>query len=441
MIELSIRSRLTLWYALVLLAGFSIFGFGMWFALKQRMLAGLDARLAQRMQGVRVSLGARADIRSRAQLQQELTEFATEIPDGTLLQLRDHAGAVLLPQGRQPFAPAADRFRTLTAQMESAGETWSVLVAAPLDEVSAVMSDFRRLLLLLIPVVLAVACAGGYWLSVRALRPVDEITAVARSISVQSLSKRIVVPRTGDELQRMADAWNEVLDRLESAVARIRHFTADASHELRTPLALIRANAELALRNPRDPEEYRRSLRDIQAQAELMTTLTESMLAIARADFEGFDMPVEPTDLNQLVAAEVEQNQARANEKGVRLSAAPGAAAAIVKANPDGVRRLVRILIDNAVRHTPPGGAVTVATEYGEEGAVLSVADTGEGIAEADLPHVFERFYRADAVRGSGSGFGLGLAIAQAIAQVHGSTIAVESTPGAGSRFWLALKT
>jgi signal transduction histidine kinase len=264
---------------------------------------------------------------------------------------------------------------------------------------------------------------------------------VARSISLQNLSKRIVVARTGDELQRMADTWNEVLERLESAVARVRQFTADASHELRTPLALIRATAELALRNPREPEEYRRGLRDIQNQAEVMTALTESMLTIARADFEGFVMPLEATDLNQLVAAEVEQNQARANEKGVRLSAAAGAPQPIVKANSHGVRNLLRILIDNAVRHTPAGGVVTVRTEWRDDRAVLSVSDTGEGIAEADLPHVFERFYRADAVRGSGSGFGLGLAIAQAIAQAHGSTIAVESRPGAGSRFWLVLQT
>ena len=238
----------------------------------------------------------------------------------------------------------------------------------------------------------------------------------------------------------MADTWNGVLERLESAVARIRQFTADASHELRTPLTLIRATAELALRNPREPEEYRRGLRDIQNQAEVMTALTESMLTIARADFEGFVMPLEPTVLNELVTAEVEQNQARANEKGVRLSAAGGAPQAIVKANSHGVRSLLRILIDNAVRHTPAGGAVTVRTEWRRDGAVLWAQRVGLE-PRLELPHVFERFYRADAVRGSGSGFGLGLAIAQAIAQAHGSTIAVESRPGAGSRFWLVLKT
>src|SRR5437016_9909199 len=200
--------------------------------------------------------------------------------------------------------------------MQSAGETWDVLLALPLDEQRAILRDFRRLLLLLMPAALALACAGGYWLSTRALRPVDEITAVARSISLQNLGKRIVVPPTGDELERMGRTWNEVLERLDTAVQRIRRFTADASHELRSPLALIRATADLALRKERDAAEYRAALREIHGQAEVMTTLTESLLTIARADFEGFQMPLAATDLSELVAAEVRHNQPMAAGKG-----------------------------------------------------------------------------------------------------------------------------
>jgi signal transduction histidine kinase len=306
--------------------------------------------------------------------------------------------------------------------------------------VRAVMLDFRQLVFLLIPAVLVVACAGGYWLSSRALRPVDEITTVAKSISLQNLSSRIAVPRTGDELQRMSETWNEVLERLDAAVKRIRQFTADASHELRTPLSLIRATAELALRRDRPAEDYRQSLREIENQAELMTTLTESMLTIARADFEGFDMPLSITDLNELVSTEVQQNLARAAEKGIALNARTNGRPPIVNANAAGIRRLLRILIDNAVKHTPVGGTVTVSAAVKDGGAVLEVEDTGEGIAPADLPHVFERFYRSDPARGSGSGFGLGLSIAQAIAQAHGAEIRVESSPGVGARFSMALR-
>jgi heavy metal sensor kinase len=287
---------------------------------------------------------------------------------------------------------------------------------------------------------LAVACLGGYWLSRRALRPVDAITTVAKSISVQNLSQRVVVPQTGDELQRMSETWNEVLERLETSVKRIRQFTADASHELRTPLALIRASAEITLRRERDAEEYRTALRNIESEAARMTGLTESLLTVARADTGGFDMPLSPIDLNGVVASVVQQNEALAAGKGIRIKAEIGAQPALASANDSGMRRLLMILIDNALKYTPKGGTVKVSAEPTPDGTAISVEDTGEGIAADALPHVFERFYRADPARGSGSGFGLGLSIAQAIAQAHGSKIVVESRLAAGSRFSLALK-
>jgi signal transduction histidine kinase len=270
---------------------------------------------------------------------------------------------------------------------------------------------------------------------------VDEITSVARSIGVQNLGQRVAVPRTGDELQRMSETWNEVLERLEIAVKRIRQFTADASHELRTPLAVIRATAELALRRDREPEAYRDSLRAIETEAEHMTALTESLLTVARADAGGFDMPLTATDLTDLVNDVVHRNAGLAAENGIRLQAGTCAQALSAPANAAGIRRLLAILVDNALKHTPAGGTVTVTAAARDGGAALTVEDTGEGIAAEALPHIFERFYRGDPARGSGSGFGLGLSIAQAIAQAHGSEVTVESTPGAGARFSLTLKT
>jgi len=231
-----------------------------------------------------------------------------------------------------------------------------------------------------------------------------------------------------------------VLERLEIAVKRIRQFTADASHELRTPLAVIRATAELALRRDREAREYRDSLRAIEVEAEHMTALTESLLTMARADAGGFDMPVAATDLSDVMNDVVHQNEGRAAEKGIRLEAVAGGQAVLASANAAGIRRLLSILVDNALKHTPAGGRVTVTAAAREGGAMLGVEDTGEGIAADALPHIFERFYRGDPARGSGSGFGLGLSIAQAIAQAHGSEITVESAPGAGARFSLTLK-
>jgi len=426
----SIRSRLTIWYSLVMLAGFALFGVTAWYALQNRLMAAVDVRLALRMQGVRSALGETAEVQTRPQLAKELGEYIGEVPDGSVVQLRDRSGVLFFGSANLPAAP-----RTITGSMDAAGETWSVLIALPLDEQRSILRDFRGILLWLIPAVLVLACGGGYWLSTRALRPVDEITAAARNIGLQNLSKRIPVPATGDELERMGRTWNEVLERLDNAVQRIRRFTADASHELRSPLALIRTASDLALRKERDPEEYRRSLAEIQAQAVQMTDLTESLLTLARADFEGTGLRLEPTDLNRVVSEEVKNNQVAAIGKGVRLSAAVNGYAARVNASGPAIQRLLRILIENGIRHTPPGGSVTVTFD----GAVLTVQDTGEGIAPADMPHIFERFYRADQVRTSGSGFGLGLSIAQTIAEAHNSTIEVTSTPGVGSRFWMRL--
>jgi heavy metal sensor kinase len=426
----------------------------MWVSLQERLIAGVDGRLRQRIQGLETALGAEAEIRDRAQLQQELAEFVREIPDGSLVQLRDAAGAVLLASSKQkalppiggrsaPYTENIDgrQLRVATSRMQSAGSVYDAQVAVSLDEILGVMQDFRHLLLWMIPGVLIVACLGGYWLSSRALRPVDEITTVARSIGVQNLSQRIAVPRTGDELARMAQTWNDVLERLDVAVQRIRQFTSDASHELRTPLALIRATAELALRRERDPEGYRNSLRQIEHEAEHMTALTESLLTLARADSDGLGMTMQSTDLSELIHSAVQQYAALAIEKGVTLRAAATQPPVRAAADASGIRRILSILVDNALKHTPAGGTVTVSAAVDAARVTLTVEDTGEGIPATALPHIFERFYRADPARGGGSGFGLGLSIAQAIAQAHGSAITVSSTPGAGAHFSLSLKS
>ena len=452
--RISIRQRLTAWYAAALLLGLGIFAFGMWVSLQERLIAGVDARLTQRMKGLETAIGPKAKVRDRVKLQQELAEYVSEISDGSLVQLRETSGALLLPLPKQPALPPpaaghtapftarieGRQLRITSANIQSAGSNYEAQIAVSLDEILGVMQDFRYLLLWMVPGVLVVACLGGYWLSSRALRPVDEITTVARSIGVQNLSQRIAVPQTGDELQRMAQTWNDVLERLDVAVQRIRQFTSDASHELRTPLALIRATAELALRRERDPEGYRASLRQIENEAGHMTALTESLLTLARADADGLGMTMRSTNLNELIDSVVRQNTALAHEKGVTLRAVTAEQPVVATADESGVRRILLILVDNALKHTPAGGAVTLSAASAPGSSILAVQDTGEGISTEALPHIFERFYRADPARGSGSGFGLGLSIAQAIAQAHGSAITVTSTPGAGARFFLSLK-
>ena len=248
------------------------------------------------------------------------------------------------------------QFRVLTTRVDDRGQQYDVLVASPLDDVLAVSRDLRNLLLTAIPGVLLLACFGGYWVSRRALRPVDEITRDAKSISVQNLSKRLAVPQTGDELQRLSETWNDMLERLEAAVKRITQFTADASHELRTPIALIRTTADLALRRERDAAEYRKALCEITLEAERMGRLTEDLLALARADSTAIEMPLAPTDVNSVVAEVIETSEGLADAHGVQLVADLSRGQTAASANQAALRRLLLILIDNALKHTPAGG-------------------------------------------------------------------------------------
>ncbi|MDP8980550.1 MAG: ATP-binding protein [Acidobacteriota bacterium] len=445
---MSIRLRLTLWYAAVLLAALSLFAGGMWFAIRQRLTAGVDQRLAAKVQGMRTLLDLESGM-SAAQLQDELSEFAKEMADGTLLLVRDGAGRPIVTSPGRAAAFLADLnpaptyrdtvdkgrpFRVLSTTIESGGAVYQTTFATPLDEVQDVLASLRNLLFLAVPAVLLAAGLGGYWISRRAMAPVDEMTRTAQSLGGQDLSARLSVPNTGDELQRLAEAWNGVLARMETALQRVRQFTADASHELRTPVALIRATAELTLRRKRETEEYRLALEQIQAEAERMTELTGDLLALARADASDLALSFTGVDLSGIARDIVDRMQPVAASKGIHLTAGVPREPVIVRGDEPAIRRLVMILVDNALKHTPQDGEVTVTAA----GNGISVRDNGEGIDAEALPHIFERFYRADPARSGSSGSGLGLSIAQTIAQLHGTAIQVESTPGAGARFSLS---
>jgi two-component system heavy metal sensor histidine kinase CusS len=445
----STRARLTLWYSSVLLCALAFFSLEIYSRLQKELLTDVDRRLHAEAHGVTEVFEIEGI--TDATLAEEMGEFAEEVPQGRLLQLASDAGMLLWPQLKPPVFPVAlmsttgeqtvdaGRYRIYVTTFESKGRRYTVLAGESLENIRSLMARLQVIMLATaVPMFLA-AVLGGYWLSRRALAPVDAMTQAARSISVESLSKRLPEPRTGDEIERLAKAWNELLDRLEVSVKRIQQFTADASHELRTPLALIRSTSELALRRERDAQEYRKALSDIEHEADRMTELAESLLTLARADANATSMPLEPVDVKALVNDVADQSGRLAEAKGVHLETGTDAAPAIAEANPAGLRRLLLILVDNALEHTPAGGRVLVSVARKNGRVNLSVRDSGEGIPPAALPHIFERFYRAKEERG-GKGVGLGLSIAQAIAQAHGSEIEVESKPGEGACFALALR-
>jgi signal transduction histidine kinase len=242
-------------------------------------------------------------------------------------------------------------------------------------------------------------------------------------------------------LQRLSETLNNMLERLETAFRRITRFTADASHELRTPVALMRTRAELALRKPRAESEYREALAQNLQELERTSDLIEKLMLLARANSGAEALQRTPLDLTGLVHEAYRQGQELGESEQLVFQQNLPSQPLWIEGDAHSLRRLFLILIDNAVKYTPAHGQITVSLASRDGFAFAEVSDTGIGIAEEDLPHIFERFYRTDKARSreSGGAGGLGLSIALWIAQAHGGTLKAESKPEAGSVFYLRI--
>jgi heavy metal sensor kinase len=317
------------------------------------------------------------------------------------------------------------------------GKAYTVQVAAPVDEAIGALGRFRVILALVAPLLLIAASAGGYWMSSRALAPVDAISRAAQRISIENLAERLQVPRTGDQLQRLSETLNGMLSRLEASVRRMSQFTADASHELRAPVSLIRTTAEVAvLKRDRPAAEYLQALDDILEESERTSQVVDSLMLLARTDSGKETLECVPADASTIVRGAADQGERLARNRGVEFSLDLPASPIRVRADADALRRALLILMDNAAKYTPRGGSVRVALARSNGFAVASVSDTGIGIDPVDIPHVFDRFWRADKSRSrEQGGAGLGLSIAKWIVEMHGGSISVESELGKGSIF------
>ena len=274
---------------------------------------------------------------------------------------------------------------------------------------------------------------GGWWLAGSAIRPVGEITAQAKQIEGGTLDQRIVAHANTDEYQGLVGVLNRMLARLERAFTAQRRLTADVSHELRTPLTALRGEIEVALRLERAPRDYQRVLHSALEEIDRLSRITEDALLITRADGRTTHALLAPGDLNGLlrdVTARWEQRLASATLRTVlALDPVPD-----VPLDRHLVTRSVEHLLENAIRHTPPQGTVEIRTTAGQDGVVtLRVTNSGDGIPAAELPHMFEAFYRADPARPRSSGAGLGLAVVAAVARLHGGSARVESGPDRGT--------
>ena len=461
-IRLSIGVRLTLWYLAIFAVAQLIFGAGMWFILRHNLYDLVDDGLEEQVDDLKNFLQSQPADRPIDKLREEVQEtYALEhsgnfleihIDNGVLLYrsafLQAHQRALLPPEQVQAAIFRRRRiegrpFRFLYEKLNGInGHVYTVEMGIPADDVAETLSLFRFYLLMFAPLLFLVAAGGGYWLSRRALAPVDALVRTAREVSGTTLSSRLQKLETGDELQRLSDTLNEMLDRIEAAFQRITEFTADASHELRTPVSLIRTEAELALRRSRGEAEYKESLRHILHEAERTTALLEQLLSMARADSGRETVRMQPVDLRQTLCSVVDGWQQVATIRDLRFSSSIEGPDAVVTGDETLLRRLADILLDNAFKYTPSPGSVHLSLEQQGENAVLTVQDSGVGIAAEEQNKIFERFYRVDKARSRAQGgTGLGLAIAQWIVTQHRGSIAVESSPGQGATFRVTLPT
>jgi two-component system OmpR family sensor kinase len=432
----SIRFRLTVWYAVVLAAGLSLFSGLIWLSLRQRLMQEIDQDLEGRATRFERYFASESTLAAGDQLRDELEEFCQALPPSSYVDLRGANGFTFHYPASAPTE--APNLRSLRRQFTFHQELFDLGISAPMTEAEHTLDLLRLLLWSTIPVVIAIACLGGAWLSTRALKPVNDIAAAALTISIENLAERLPVPPTGDELARLTEVLNTMFARLESAVKTLSQFVADASHELRTPLAVIRTTAELSLRRARTPESYRGSLQEVAAEAERMTRLVEELLILARSDAATAEMPLAAVDVREVLAEVCDEMRTLAELRQIRVEADYGASqpegAAIIAGNRPALHRLFLVLLDNAIKFSHPDGKVILKVESGEARVAVSIEDFGSGISESDLPHIFERFYRVDRAR-AGGGHGLGLSLAKSIARVHGASLEVRSTEGVGSRF------
>lgn len=453
--NLPIRARLTLWYSLILVLALAAFGSLANIVMTRTIRHSIDAGLSQKAEGIR-GLIERTTPEGIAEVRDELSEYDEGQRGRGHVRVSDASGGVIYaspgleklsesaqraPTGK-PFSELVEgvRFRALRQTVVAGGATYDVEVSTYTQDFDSAIARFRDVLFSLSPLVLILASLGGYWMSRRALAPVDEIIQAARSIGVHSLSERLSVPRTGDELERLASTLNEMLGRLEAAVQRIIRFTADASHELRTPVSVIRTNAEVTLRKSRTETDYREALQQILEQSEEVSRLIEQLLDLARADSGAAALSIVRADLREPVEKASRHVRVLADAKQVKTSTKIPDAPVGVQGDPAALERLFLILLDNAVKFTPAGGEIDVQLYARDGAAIVEVHDTGIGVAQEELDHIFERFYQADRSRARGNGgSGLGLAIGRWIAQSHGGSLSAESETGKGSTFRVSL--
>ena len=456
----SIRVRLTLWYVLLLAVILALFSAGVYVALRHTLYNNLDGSLKSNATAFLDIIqydgdGPTLPIRFPTDDPREGENFvrvydtsgdltfdnSSEIGD-LPVDTRAVEAALMGKPTVRGVTTAGDPMRVKTLPIVRDGRVSGVMeVGLAADDVSDTLARFLLIVGVAYPLALALASLGGLFLAGRALSPVDKVTRLARRISAEDLGQRLNLRLPDDEVGRLARTFDEMIARLDEAFRRQREFIADASHELRTPLTVMKGQIDVSLQRERKPEVYRQVLSMVNEEVDRLIRLAGSLLTLARADAGQIPLTLEPVSVSDIVTGALEQVRPLASQREIELRLATETAVTI-QADEDLLLQLLLNLLDNAIKYTPAGGQVTTGWSLHDDQVTLWVRDTGPGIPDEHLPHLFDRFYRVDRARSRAEGgVGLGLAISRWIAEAHGGSISVESAQGEGSTFTVRLGT
>lgn len=441
----SIRMRLTLWNALVGLGILVTFSGGIYQFAKAALLAQIDEELKRDLRATESFLADEPGEIAEFGQQGTVKCFAVSSTGGLAYQtpLWQKAGleAALEAAAGVPFwsAPDGVEYRVLVDRRTILNQPTRIGVAQKAGPFRENTRALLTIILLALPAGFCLTLLGGYFLAGRMLSPVGKIAARARAITADRLSERLPVGNPGDEIGALATVLNGMLVKLEDAFERLRQFTADASHELRTPLTAIRSVGEVGLQGKHDVAEYRDIIGNMLEEVNRLARLTDSLLQLTRLDTEVVRPAAETLDVGQLVREVADSMHILAEEKVMELTVEAGDGL-LAYSDRAQLRRVLMILLDNAIRYTPAGGSVTVTAQSRNGEILVEVTDNGPGIPPEFREKIFERFFRIEPGRSrEPGGAGLGLSIARRAVAVCGGRIELVSEVGRGSTFRICL--
>jgi len=460
---LSLRRRLVLVHLLAVLAAIGATAAAGWWVLSQSVNRQLDAALLALAETELAMLadGNGAPVRIHEAASGSAPPSLTRLDrlvqiidaDGRILARSANLGSEKLPAppallarltaGETVFDTLPDTseepLRMVSLPSRGPGQRYAVQVAGSLDDANHILQSAASLFAAMAVALLAAVGWAGARLSSKLFVAIENIVDQAHQIGDSNLHQRLPHPGGEDEISHLVDTLNAMLERIEQAFEVQRRFTADASHELRSPLSRLRAEIEITLRRPRDTESYVGALRSCLDEVERLTMLVEELLMLARIDAGQERAPTELGTLEQLATDTMQRMQPVADERRIALVLVNQLATTPeVDLGPLGL--VLRNLLDNAIKFSPQGSRITISLKADEEGALLAIADQGSGLDEAEMPFVFDRFFRGSRPRGGDvEGFGLGLALSQAIMKAHGGRLEVANQAGGGALFSMRL--